>query len=85
MSGDTNAGLFCNDSPYDENDLSILEGTYDVYSDEDSEDRNSDPLGTEPYQYEPVGLSDSALTESGSDWAIPASMHLIVASCVRSD
>ena len=58
---------FCSDSPYDEHDLSSLEGKYDVYSDEDTEDSNSDPLGMEPYHYEPVGLSESALTESGSD------------------
>ena len=37
-----------------------------MYSDEDSEDGNSDLLGMELYQYEPVGLSESAATESGS-------------------
>ena len=38
-----------------------------MYSDDDSEDEISDLLGMDPYQYEPVGLSQSAMTESGSD------------------
>ena len=35
--GGTNVSLFCCDLPYDAHNLSSLEGTYDVYSDEDSE------------------------------------------------
>ena len=90
--GDTNVGLFCSDSPYNEHDLSSLEGVY-VYSDKDSEEGSSDPLGMELYHYEPEGLSESVLTESGSDeaedeadWGLGnTSWYALVANCVRSD
>ena len=75
--GDTNVSLFCSESLYDKPDLSSLEGAYDVYSDEDSKDGNSDPLGMELHHYKPVGLSQS-LMESGSDeahWRLGNSMH----------
>ena len=86
----SNVGLFCSDSPYTEHNLSSLEGTYNMYNDEDSEDGNSDPLGMEPYHYELVGFRKSALTESGSyededkaDWRLGnTSWYTLVANCV---
>ena len=65
--GATNVSLFCSNSSYDKHDLSSSESVDDVYSDEDSEDGNSEPLGMEPYQYKLVVLSTSAVTESSSD------------------
>ena len=65
---DAKARLSCSDSSYDERDLGSSKGVHDYPSDEDSddvedggevgEDTNEDPLGLEPYQYEPFTLWD---------------------------
>lgn len=75
---DAEARLSCSDSSYDERDLGSSEGEHDYPSDEDSddvedggedgEDTNEDPLGLEPYQYEPFGtVDDSSTMESSSE------------------
>ena len=75
---DAEAMLSCSDSSYDKHDLGSFEGAHDYLSDEDSddvedgsedgEDTNEDPLGLEPYQYEPFGTVDDLSTmESSSE------------------
>ena len=83
----------CSESSYDEHNLSSSEGADDVYSDNDSKDGNSDPLGMDLYQYEPVGLSKSTEIENGSDededeadWRLGnTSWYALVANRVLSD
>ena len=65
--GDTLVSLSCSNLFYEERDLSSSEGVDNAYRDEDSEDGSPDPLGLQPYQYKPVGLSESAVMESSSD------------------
>ena len=60
--GDTNVSLFCSDSPYDEHVFKQLGRCIRMYSDDDTEDGNSDPLGMGLYHNKLVGLSKLPLT-----------------------